>query len=138
MISPPWWSRVRVFESANLPVATVSIPVSPWVTEELAKIAQNPIGNLISVPFQENAFLNTGTDVRGAPQIAGQIGIGEKTVKVHRARVMSKTGARSVPELTQLALRVGMQSGPPVPIGGSAALNRPSVEVTGNRYAGLA
>jgi hypothetical protein len=29
-------------------------------SEELAKIAQNPIGNLISVPFQENAFLNTG------------------------------------------------------------------------------
>ena len=28
--------------------------------EELAKIAQNPIGNLISVPFQENMFLNTG------------------------------------------------------------------------------
>lgn len=30
--------------------------------EELAKIAQNPIGNLISVPFQENVFLNTGPE----------------------------------------------------------------------------
>jgi hypothetical protein len=28
--------------------------------EDLAKIAQNPVGNLISVPFQENAYLNTG------------------------------------------------------------------------------
>jgi hypothetical protein len=28
--------------------------------EELAKIAQNPVGNLISVPFQENANLNVG------------------------------------------------------------------------------
>jgi len=28
--------------------------------EELAKIAQNPVGNLISVPFQENLYLNTG------------------------------------------------------------------------------
>ena len=27
---------------------------------ELAKLAQNPIGNLISVPFQENLYLNTG------------------------------------------------------------------------------
>ena len=26
----------------------------------MAKIAQNPVGNLISVPFQENLFLNTG------------------------------------------------------------------------------
>jgi len=29
-------------------------------SEELAKIAQNPVGNLISVPFQENLNLNTG------------------------------------------------------------------------------
>jgi hypothetical protein len=28
--------------------------------EDLAKIAQNPVGNLISVPFQENAYFNTG------------------------------------------------------------------------------
>lgn len=28
--------------------------------EELAKIAQNPVGNLISVPFQNNLNLNTG------------------------------------------------------------------------------
>jgi len=30
--------------------------------EELAKLAQNPIGNLISVPFQYNANLNYGPD----------------------------------------------------------------------------
>jgi hypothetical protein len=29
-------------------------------SEELAKIAQNPVGNLISVPFQENAYFNVG------------------------------------------------------------------------------
>ena len=28
--------------------------------EELAKLAQNPVGNLVSVPFQYNANLNTG------------------------------------------------------------------------------
>lgn len=30
--------------------------------EELAKISQNPIGNLISVPFQNNANLNFGPE----------------------------------------------------------------------------
>jgi len=30
--------------------------------EELAKLAQNPIGNLISIPFQNNANLNFGPD----------------------------------------------------------------------------
>ena len=28
--------------------------------EELAKLAQNPVGNLVSVPFQNNANFNTG------------------------------------------------------------------------------
>jgi hypothetical protein len=30
--------------------------------EELAKLAQNPVGNLISVPFQNNTNLNVGPD----------------------------------------------------------------------------
>jgi len=41
-------------------------------------------------------------------QIAAELGICEKTVKVHRARVMSKVGVRSVAELVQLAARVGV------------------------------
>jgi hypothetical protein len=32
--------------------------------EELAKLAQNPVGNLISVPFQNNSNLNAGPDKR--------------------------------------------------------------------------
>lgn len=41
-------------------------------------------------------------------QIAGQLGIGEKTVKVHRARVMEKMRAGSVAELVRLADDVGV------------------------------
>ena len=40
-------------------------------------------------------------------QIASKLGIGEKTVKVHRARVMEKMRAGSVAELVRLADRVG-------------------------------
>jgi hypothetical protein len=43
--------------AAILVAASAHAELSPT---ELAKIAQNPIGNLISVPFQENYFLNTG------------------------------------------------------------------------------
>ena len=32
--------------------------------EDLAKIAQNPVGNLISLPFQNNTNLNAGPDKR--------------------------------------------------------------------------
>lgn len=34
-------------------------------------------------------------------QIAGDLGVGEKTVKVHRGRVMKKMGARSVAALVR-------------------------------------
>jgi FixJ family two-component response regulator len=41
-------------------------------------------------------------------QIAGELGIGEKTVKVHRARLMEKMRAGSVAELVRLADRAGV------------------------------
>jgi FixJ family two-component response regulator len=41
-------------------------------------------------------------------QIAAALAIGEKTVKVHRARVMEKMRARSVAELVRLADEVGV------------------------------
>ena len=53
-------------------------------------------------------------------QIAGELGIGEKTIKVHRARVMEKMRATSVAELVRLADALGVVVGtrastPPVP-----------------------
>jgi FixJ family two-component response regulator len=35
-------------------------------------------------------------------QVAGELGVGEKTVKVHRGRVMQKLGVNSVAELLRL------------------------------------
>jgi FixJ family two-component response regulator len=42
-------------------------------------------------------------------QIAGDLGIAEKTVKVHRGRVMEKMGAASVAELVRMAERSGLR-----------------------------
>jgi len=41
-------------------------------------------------------------------QVGAALGIGEKTVKVHRARVMEKMQAGSVAELVRLADEVGV------------------------------
>ena len=41
-------------------------------------------------------------------QVAAQLGIGEKTVKVHRARVMQKMRAGSLAELVRLADKAGL------------------------------
>jgi len=43
-------------------------------------------------------------------QVAAELGTAEKTVKVHRARVMTKLGARSVVDLARIADRVGAES----------------------------
>ena len=40
---------------------------------------------------------------RLSKQIAGDIGIAEATVKVHRSRLMHKMKARSLPELSRMA-----------------------------------
>jgi FixJ family two-component response regulator len=43
-------------------------------------------------------------------QIAGDLGTVEKTVKVHRGRVMNKLGVRTVADLVRLAERAGISS----------------------------
>jgi FixJ family two-component response regulator len=45
-------------------------------------------------------------------QIAADLGTVEKTIKVHRARVMEKMGVRSLAELARLAERAGIGSVP--------------------------
>ena len=44
-------------------------------------------------------------------QIAGDLGTVEKTIKVHRARVMEKMKAQSVAELVRLAEKAGIGKG---------------------------
>lgn len=46
-------------------------------------------------------------------QVAAELGISEKTIKVHRARVMEKMRAQSLADLVRLAERIGIDT--PVP-----------------------
>ena len=54
-------------------------------------------------------------------QIAAELGTGEKTVKVHRGRLMSKMGVRSVAELVLLGARVGVTFDIPLDVGTAGA-----------------
>jgi len=45
-------------------------------------------------------------------QIAAELGTAEKTIKVHRARVMHKMSVRSVAELTRVAALIGIAPAP--------------------------
>jgi FixJ family two-component response regulator len=44
-------------------------------------------------------------------QIAGDLGISERSVKRHRTSLMAKLGVTSVPALTRLAVEAGIGTG---------------------------
>jgi len=64
-------------------------------------------------------------------QAAHQLGVTEKTIKVHRAQVMRKMQVRSLAELVRLAQRIGVPSPQPPPLHHSprttAVLERPRI-----------
>jgi DNA-binding NarL/FixJ family response regulator len=59
-------------------------------------------------------LLASGVTMR---DIASQLGLSRKTVETHRAQVMARLGARHVPELVRMAIRLGIVSTEdPVPV----------------------
>jgi FixJ family two-component response regulator len=63
---------------------------------------------MASLTLRESEVLGFVIAGRLNKQIAGELGIAEKTIKVHRARVMEKVGVRSVAELVRLTDRAGI------------------------------
>jgi FixJ family two-component response regulator len=76
---------------------------------------------LLSLTPRERQVLEHVLAGRLNKQIAAELGTVEKTIKVHRARVMHKMGARSVAELVSVAAEAGLQYKPGV--GGRFQLN---------------
>lgn len=72
--------------------------------DELSKI-QRRIASL--TPREHEVFARVITGMLNK-QIAWELGASEKTVKVHRARVMEKMGVQSLAELVHLAEKAGM------------------------------
>jgi FixJ family two-component response regulator len=75
--------------------------------EERAELSniQRRIGSL--TPREHEVFVRVVTGMLNK-QIASELGASEKTVKVHRARVMQKMGVQSLAELVHLAEKAGI------------------------------
>ena len=65
---------------------------------------------LASLTPRENRVLRQVIAGRLNKQIGALLGTAEKTIKVHRARVMHKMAVRSVAELTRIAASIGMRA----------------------------
>jgi FixJ family two-component response regulator len=61
-----------------------------------------------SLTVREREIMAHATAGRLNKQIAGDIGITESTVKVHRANLMKKMNAHSLPELSRMADKLGV------------------------------
>ena len=59
--------------------------------------------------LREREILAFVTSGRLNKQIAGELGVAEITVKVHRAQVMRKMGARSLADLVRMADQLGLE-----------------------------
>jgi FixJ family two-component response regulator len=69
---------------------------------QLAEIARR----FNSLTPREHQVLELVVSGRLNKQIGGQLGTCEKTIKVHRARVMKKMGVQSLAELVQLTIKL--------------------------------
>jgi FixJ family two-component response regulator len=65
-------------------------------------------GRIASLTPREREVLSHVVAGRLNKQIAGDLGTVEKTIKVHRSRVMAKLGVRTVADLVRLVGRVGL------------------------------
>lgn len=76
-----------------------------------ARAAEERIARLTA---REREVLDAMVAGHASKEIARDLGVSPRTVEVHRARVMEKMGARSVPELVHLvhAMAVAARSGP--------------------------
>jgi FixJ family two-component response regulator len=65
--------------------------------------------------------------------IAAELGIGEKTVKVHRARLLQKMGVRSIAELVPLGARIGVAIPLDLRIGSSVSTSQQAKNVISSK-----
>ena len=104
-----------VLEDNLLAVVRRALERDRLTREESARIAV--VGErLASLTPREHEVLAAVIAGRLNKQIAGELTIAEKTVKVHRARVMSKMAVRSVAELVRIVQRASLaEPGTPSP-----------------------
>ena len=100
----------KPFEEQDL-LDAVNLPIQKdrAAKEKLAELRkiQERVESLTPRECEVFALVATGMLNK---QIAFEMGIGEKTIKVHRARVMQKMQAESLADLVRLAEKVGIGS----------------------------
>jgi FixJ family two-component response regulator len=99
---------LKPFDETVLLAAVRAAIARDAVTREEEAEAGDIAARLAGLTPRERAVFARVIAGRLNKQIAADLQIVEKTVKVHRARVMKKMGARSLAELVRLAYKYGL------------------------------
>lgn len=99
---------LKPFDETVLLTAVRAAIARDAVTREEEAEAGDVAARLAGLTPRERAVFARVIAGRLNKQIAADLQIVEKTVKVHRARVMKKMGARSLAELVRLAYKYGL------------------------------
>ena len=90
-----------VIRTCSTPFTSASLVIAPRRENQKALAALRE--HFESLSPREREIMVQVAHGRLSKQIAGDIGIAEATVKVHRSRLMRKMKARSLPELGRMA-----------------------------------
>ena len=102
-------------------LAAVDAALAEETRRRADRVEQDEIeGRLATLTARERQVMQLVLAGRLNKQIAGDLGISEKTVKVHRGRVMAKMGVAQVARLVALVARAGLVPGASGPAGPAA------------------
>jgi FixJ family two-component response regulator len=80
-------------------------------TAKRSQAAELASATIAALPPREREVLD-GLLAGGTNKtIARALGLSPRTVEAHRARIMERLGAQSLPELVQIAVAAGLQTG---------------------------
>ena len=80
--------------------------------EEMDRFGEDARASIAKLTPREHDVLEQLVIGRPNKVIAHELGISPRTIEIHRARIMEKMGAQSLPHLVRLALAAGVDPGP--------------------------
>lgn len=96
----------KPIEPAKLRAAVSGAVAESRLRVRNARRRRENLSRFRSLSARERDVLDAILDGRGNREVASQLGIKPRTVEIHRANVMSKLGARTLPEVVRIWLDV--------------------------------
>jgi two-component system CheB/CheR fusion protein len=91
-----------------LPLQQSVLEQQTWETGELAAWRETAVRHLSGLTARQHQIMKLVLAGYPSKNIAADLGISRRTVENHRASIMKKTGAKSLPELARLALAAAL------------------------------